>query len=58
MDFDLPEELLMLQKTVRRFVQEELIPLEKQLPESDELPGDLQAQLWAKTKERSWSIVG
>ena len=30
MDFDLPEELQLLKRTVRRFVDNELIPLERE----------------------------
>jgi acyl-CoA dehydrogenase len=51
MNFELPEEIALLQKTVRRFVEEELIPLEKKVPEADELPADVQAKLESKTKE-------
>jgi acyl-CoA dehydrogenase len=51
MNFELPEEIALLQKTVRRFVEEELIPLEKKVPEADELPPDVQAKLESKTKE-------
>ena len=51
MNFELPEEIALLQKTVRRFVEEELMPLEKKVPEADELPRDVQARLESKTKE-------
>ena len=51
MNFELPEEIALLQKTVRRFVEEELIPLEKKVPDADELPADVQAKLESKTKE-------
>lgn len=33
MDFTIPDDLRMLQQTVRRFVQEELVPLERELKE-------------------------
>ena len=36
MDFDLPEELVILKNNVRRFVDTELIPLEKTLAEDVE----------------------
>ena len=35
MDFELPEEYRMLQETVRRFVRQELIPLETTVLERD-----------------------
>ncbi|MBI4525009.1 MAG: acyl-CoA dehydrogenase family protein [Deltaproteobacteria bacterium] len=39
MDFDLPEELKMLRETVRRFVEKEVIPLEREFrPEGEEMP--------------------
>lgn len=57
MNFELPEEIAMLQKTVRRFVQEELIPIEKQVPEGEELPDDVQAKLEAKTRDLGlWAL--
>jgi acyl-CoA dehydrogenase len=51
MDFDLPEELRMLQEMVRRFVDAELIPLENQLgPQHGPIPDDMMRGLQAKTK--------
>jgi acyl-CoA dehydrogenase len=39
MDFSLPEELKMLQETVRRFVEKEVIPLEREFrPEGEDMP--------------------
>ena len=39
MDFNLPEELQMLKETVRRFVEKELIPLEREFrAEGEEMP--------------------
>ncbi|MBM3597682.1 MAG: acyl-CoA dehydrogenase [Alphaproteobacteria bacterium] len=38
MDFELPLEVRMLRDLVRRFVDDELIPIEMQVPEGDELP--------------------
>ena len=51
MDFELPEDLAILQKTVRRFVQEEMIPLEKQVPETEDLPPEIMTRLQNKAKE-------
>ena len=41
MDFELPDEIRLIRESVRRFVQEELLPLEQSLPESYELPRDV-----------------
>jgi acyl-CoA dehydrogenase len=38
MDFDLPEELQILRDTVRRFVDKELIPLEREYRHDEEGP--------------------
>ena len=40
MDFDIPEELAQLARTVRDFVQTRLQPIEKQVEDSDEIPTD------------------
>ncbi|MDP6675912.1 MAG: acyl-CoA dehydrogenase family protein [Gammaproteobacteria bacterium] len=51
MDFNLPEETQMLQDTVRRFVDSELMPLEQQLPDrpnSFDLPDEIHSSLMAK----------
>ena len=51
MDFNLPEELQMLKETVRRFVDRELIPLEREYrPEGDEMPERLLKPLQEKAK--------
>jgi acyl-CoA dehydrogenase len=51
MDFDLPEELRLLKQTVRRFVDSELIPLEREFrPEGEEMPEHLLKPLQEKTK--------
>lgn len=51
MDFNLPEELQMLKETVRRFVDKELIPLEREYrPEGEEMPEKLLRPLQEKTK--------
>ena len=52
MNYSLPEETLILQETVRRFVENELIPLEQELPDrsnSFELPEKLHAKHALKT---------
>src|SRR5258708_7254750 len=51
MDFDLPEELQILRSTVRRFVDKELIPLEREYrPEGEEMPEHLLRPLHEKVK--------
>ncbi|MBI4528018.1 MAG: acyl-CoA dehydrogenase family protein [Deltaproteobacteria bacterium] len=51
MDFNLPEELQMLKQTVRRFVEKELIPLEREYrPEGEEMPERLLKPLQEKAK--------
>ena len=52
--YKLPEETLILQDTVKRFVDNELIPLERKFPErpnSYELPEDVFLELTAKVHE-------
>jgi len=51
MDFHLSDELLMLQATVRRFVDEELIPLEAEYrPEADKMPDEMLRPIQEKAK--------
>ncbi len=51
MDFHLSDELQMLQATVRRFVDEELIPLEAEYrPEADAMPEEMLRPLQQKAK--------
>lgn len=48
MDFALPEEYLLLKQVVRRFVDEELIPLEEEVEEHNDVPPDKLAALKKK----------
>src|SRR4030095_11514342 len=52
MDFNLPEEIQILRETVRRFVDKELIPLEREYRHDSEgpMPEHLLAPLQEKTK--------
>ena len=51
MDFNLPEELQLLKETVRRFVDRELIPLERECrPEGEGMPEHILKPLQEKTK--------
>jgi acyl-CoA dehydrogenase len=51
MDFNLPEELRILKDTVRRFVNDELIPVERETCVGEELKPEWRAKLSARTKE-------
>ena len=51
MDFELPSELRLLKETVRRFVDNELIPIEMQAMDGPDLKPDIRKQLEAKTRE-------
>lgn len=54
MNFNLPDETKMVQDTVRRFVDSELIPLEQQFPDrlnSTDLPDDVHSKLVEKVEQ-------
>ena len=51
MDFELPEELRLLQDTVRRFVDREMIPIEMEAMDGPDLKPDVRASLEAKARE-------
>src|ERR687898_877233 len=51
MDFRLPEELQMLKDTVRKFVDNELIPVEMHTLENNELKPEVRERLEKKSKE-------
>ncbi|MEO8754227.1 MAG: acyl-CoA dehydrogenase family protein [Casimicrobiaceae bacterium] len=50
MDFAIPEELRMLRDAARRFVAEELLPLEPQYANEHDIPDDVRARLQEKAK--------
>lgn len=51
MDFELPEELQLIKKTVRDFIDREVIPLEREYrPESEDMPEHLLKPLQEKAK--------
>src|SRR5688572_29242582 len=51
------DDLAILRQTVRRFVREEMIPLERTIPEAEDIPLDLRARLQAKAKELGlWAL--
>ena len=47
MDFDIPDELQLLARTVRDFVETRLVPIEKQVEDSDEIPGEIVREMAA-----------
>ena len=47
MDYELPEELRMLKETVRRFVDNEIIPIERDAYDGHQLKPDVRAALEA-----------
>ena len=47
MDFELPEELQLLQRSIRKFVDEKLAPHEKEIEERNEIPRTLIAEMGA-----------
>ena len=51
MDFDLPHDIRLLQDTVRKFVERELIPIEMQSMDGPDLKPDVRQRLEAKTRE-------
>jgi acyl-CoA dehydrogenase len=59
MDFDLPEEVRILKQTVGRFVDKELIPLERDFrPEGEEMPEHLLKPLQEKTRALGLWLLG
>ena len=51
MDLQIPEELRMVQATVRKFVQNEIIPYERDYHDDLELPDEIRLPLREKAKE-------
>ena len=51
MDYELPEELRMLKETLRRFVDREIIPIERDAYEGHQLKPDVRLSLEEKAKE-------
>lgn len=56
MDFAIPEELRMLRDSARRFVQEELLPLEAAYANEPDIPDDVRARLQRKAKQLGFWI--
>ena len=51
MDIELPEELKLLKRTVRTFVDRELIPIEMKAMDGPALRADVRADLESKAKD-------
>jgi acyl-CoA dehydrogenase len=51
LNFDLPEEIRMLKETVRKFVDREMIPIERATRDGHKLKPEMRAHLQAKAKE-------
>jgi acyl-CoA dehydrogenase len=51
MDFELPSDIRILKETVRRFVDQELIPIEMQAMDGPDLKPEIRKTLEAKTRE-------
>jgi acyl-CoA dehydrogenase len=51
MDFELPDDVKLVRETVRRFVDQELMPLEKSLEDLTTIPAPVRNHLEAKVKE-------
>src|SRR6187431_2647849 len=57
MDFELPEELQMIQKQLRRFVDTEVIPIEREIYDGPSIRPEMRARLEAKTKAMGlWNL--
>lgn len=57
MDLELPEDMKMMKEQLRRFVDRELIPIERESYDGPELKPEVRARLEAKTKEMGyWNI--
>ena len=57
MDFELPEELRLIKQQLRRLVDREIIPIERDAYEGPDLKPDVRARLEAKAKEMGyWHI--
>jgi acyl-CoA dehydrogenase len=51
MDFEIPEDLQLLKNTVRRFVDSELIPIEREICEGEHLKPDYKSRLEQRAKD-------
>ena len=47
MDFDVPEELVLLGRTVRQFVDDRLVPIEQQVERDDRIPDEVMREMAA-----------
>ena len=53
MDFDLPDELVLLKDNLRRFVDRELIPIERQVCDGHKIKPEMREMLEGKADRKS-----
>lgn len=58
MDFSIPEDLRLLQAAVRRFTQEELMPIEREYLHQERVPDEVIIRLEERVKELGWWMLG
>src|ERR1700712_5335051 len=58
MEFELPDELLMIKEQLRRFVDKEVIPIERDAYDGPSLRPEVKKGLEAKTKEMGFWHIG
>ena len=57
MDLNIPEDLRMVQTTVRTFVENEIIPYEREYHDDYELPDEIRLPLWEQVKDLGlWNL--
>ena len=57
MEYELPEELRMLKDTLRRFIDNEVIPIEREAYDGPEMVPDIRAKLEDRAKELGiWAV--
>ena len=57
MDFELPEDLRMMKETLRRFIDAEVIPIEREAYDGHEMVAEVRARLQARARELGiWMI--
>ena len=57
MDYQLPEELRMLRETLRRFIDNEVIPIEREAYDGPEMVPEVREKLEARAKELGiWGV--
>ncbi|SHJ90200.1 acyl-CoA dehydrogenase [Roseomonas rosea] len=57
MDFELPEDLRMMREQIRRFVDKEIIPTEREAYDGPEMRPEVRARLEARMKEMGYWLI-